>query len=237
MTAQKAEGNFYRALLFFVAVGLFGQAAARYLAYSSNKVIGVSRTNAIVAGSPIGAALTGVFILGEQPGMAVWAGIALVVVGLVLLTSEKGGGRHPLRSYFFAFVAAAAFSVTPYFRKEGVLAMNAAAMGVIVSSIVANSALLATSRFLAPSQKFRFDKSIALAAVPAGLFGMAAALNFWTALRDGPLTVIAPLIRMTPIFVLILSVVWLREQERITWRLVLATLIVVGGAVLVASAS
>lgn len=230
------EGSFLRALLFFVGVGIIGQATARYLAYFSNKIVGVSRTNAVVAASPIGAALTGVFILGEQPGIAVWAGIALVVAGLVLLTSERGGERFPLKSYLFAFVATAAFSLTPYLRKGGMMAMNAAGLGVIISSIVANSALLATSRFLTPAQKFRLDNSVFLASVPAGIFGMAAAINFWTALRDGPLTVIAPLIRVTPIFVLILSAVLLRGRERINWRLVIATFIVVGGAVLVASA-
>ncbi len=236
-TTDSFEGNFYRALLFFLAVGVIGQATARYLAYFSNKEIGVSRTNTIVAASPIGAALTGVFLLGEEPGLLVWAGIALVVVGLVLLTSEKGGERYPLRSYMFAFVATVAFSLTPFLRKGGMLAMNAAAMGVIISSIVANTALLTTSRFLTPSQKFRFDKTILLASLPAGIFAMGAAINFWTALRDGPITVIAPLIRVTPIFVLILTAVLLRGREKITWRLVFATLIVVGGAGLVTMAS
>lgn len=230
------EGNLYKALLFFMGVGFIGQALARYLAYFSNQVLGVSRTNTVVAGSPIGAALMGVFLLGEEPGFVVWGGIALVVVGLVLLTSDKSGERHPLRNYIFAFVAAAAFSVTPYLRKGGLLEMNAAAMGVIVSSIIANSTLLTTSRFLTPSQQFKFDKRIAWISIPAGIFAMAAALNFWTSLRDGPLTVIAPLIRMTPIFVLILSALLLRDRERITRRLVFATLIVVFGAILITSA-
>jgi uncharacterized membrane protein len=62
---------------------------------------------------------------------------------------------------------------------------------------------------------------------------MAAAINFWTALRDGPLTVISPLIRMTPVFVLILSPIFLRGKEIITIRLILATGVVVAGAALV----
>jgi len=109
-------------------------------------------------------------------------------------------------------------------------------LGVIISSIVANTTLLTTSRFLASSQKFQFEKSILFASLPAGVFAMGAAINFWTALRDGPITVIAPLIRMTPIFVLILSAVLLQGREKITWRLVFATFIVVGGAGLVTMA-
>ena len=58
---------------------------------------------------------------------------------------------------------------------------------------------------------------------------------FWTSLRDGQLAVISPLVRMTPIFVLLLSVVLLRDLEVITKRLVMGILIVVAGAVLVTS--
>ncbi|MDP7166822.1 MAG: DMT family transporter [Nitrospinota bacterium] len=227
------EGNFLRALLFFVGVGLLGQATARYLAYSSNKIIGVSRTNTVVAGSPIGASLMGVVILGERPAPEAGFGIILIVVGLIFMTSERGEGRQPLKSYTFAFVAMLAFSVTPYLRKGGMLALSAPAFGVIFSTIIANSTLLATSRAMPGPHKFRLNRSMALASIPAGVFGMAAAINFWTALRDGPLTIISPLIRMTPIFVLLLSMILLRGKEIITKRLVLATLIVVVGAALI----
>lgn len=231
------EGDFTQALLFFIGVGFVGQATARYLTYASNQIIGVSRTSTIVAGSPIGAAMTGVFILGERPGISVWIGIGLVVVGLILLTSERGKGRFPLRDYTMAFFATAAFAITPYLRKGGLQAMNATTMGIVVSSLIANFSLIMTSRFLPETQRFRFDGSVILAAFPAGVLALAAALNFWTALRDGPITVISPLIRMTPIFVLILSAILLREHERITRWLVFATGIVVIGSVLVTSAS
>ena len=227
------EGNFYLALLFFFGVGFIGQATARFLAYWSNKLIGVSRTNTIVAGSPIGASIMGVLILGERPAVEVWIGIVLIVVGLIVLTSEKGGGNYPLRLYAYAFIAMIAFSVTPYLRKGAMTALSAPALGVIISTIIANSTLMTTSRFMPGPQKFEFSRSLALASIPAGIFAMAAAINFWTALRDGPLTVISPLIRMTPVFVLILSAIFLRGKEIITMRLILATGVVVAGAALI----
>ena len=112
-------------------------------------------------------------------------------------------------------------------------ALSAPAFGVIVSTIIANATLMTTSRFMAGPQKFEFSRSLALASIPAGIFAMAAALNFWTALRDGPLTVISPLVRMTPIFVIILSAIFLRGKEIITMRLILATGVVVIGAALI----
>lgn len=231
--ADSFDGSFLQAFFFFSGVGLFGQGAARYLAYESNKLIGVGRTNTVVAGSPIGASIMGVLILGERPATEVWVGMALIVAGLVLLTSDEGEGGYPLRSYLLAFIAMLVFSITPYLRKEGMTALSAPALGIIFSSIVANSSLMTASRFLPGPQKFRIDRSFALACVPAGIFAGIAALNFWTALRDGPLTVISPLIRMAPIFVLFLSAIHLRGLETITVRLVMATGIVVAGATLI----
>jgi drug/metabolite transporter (DMT)-like permease len=227
------DGSLAHAFIFFAGVGFIGQGAARFLAYGSNKLIGVGRTNTIVAGSPIGASIMGFLLMGERPALEVWIGMALIVGGLVFLTTDRGGGAYPLRSYTYAFIAMLAFSVTPYLRKGGMMALSAPALGVILSSIVANTTLAATSRFMPGPQKFRVDRSFALLCIPAGIFAMAAAINFWTALRDGPLTVISPLIRMTPIFVLFLSAVLLRGLETISIRLVLATGIIVAGAAMI----
>jgi drug/metabolite transporter (DMT)-like permease len=227
------EGNFYIAFLFFFAVGFIGQATARFLSSWSSALVGVSRTNTIVAGSPVGASIMGVLILGERPAFDVWIGIVLIVVGLVVMTSEKGAGNYPLKLYTYAFIAMIAFSVTPYLRKGAMAALSAPALGVIIAAIVGNFTLMTTSRFMPGPQKFVFSRSLAMASIPAGIFAMAAAINFWTALRDGPLTVISPLIRMTPVFVLILSPVFLSGKEIITMRLILATGVVVAGAALV----
>jgi len=231
--ADSFAGRVLLALVLFLAVGVVGNALARYSSYRSHMEVGVSRTNAVVAASPIGAVLTGILLLGERPGPAVWAGVGLIVLGMVLLTSERGGGRRPLRSYLFALAALAAFSFTPYFRKAALLAMNAPWMGILISVCVANVSLLLSSRFMAAPQQFRWSGAVALGCLPAGALALGAAFNYWTSLRDGSLAVISPLIRTGPIFVLLLSALFLRGREAITPRVVGATLIVVAGAALV----
>ncbi len=229
------EGNWTTALAFFVFTGVAGNLVARYSALRSSENIGVSRTNALVAATPIGSALMGVLILGERPDASVWLGILLVVLGMIWLTGDRITGEYSLRRYTFAFIAMAAFSFTPYFRKAGLAAMNAPWLGIIVATLIANVGLLVSSRFASQDQKFQWGMRIAGACVPAGLFALFSAVMFWTSLRDGQLAVISPLVRMTPIFVLLLSVVILRDLEVITKRLVVGTLIVVAGAVLVTS--
>ena len=227
--------NAVRALLMFAGVGLVGNGLARYCSYRSHLEIGVSRTNALVAASPIGAVIVGMVLLGERPGPAVWLGVGLVVGGMILLTSEGSGGRRPPGSYFFALVGMAAFAFTPYLRKAGLTAMNSPWLGILVSICVANLMLLASSGFMPQPQRFRWDAKVMLAAFPAGAMAIGSAINYWTALRDGALATTAPLIRMSPIFVLLLSALFLKGREVVTRRVVAATLVVMAGAVLVTS--
>ncbi len=229
------EGDWVVALILYLITGLVGNLVARYSALRSSEYVGVSRTNALVAATPIGSALMGVVILGERPDAGVWLGIMLIVIGMIGLTGERGEGGYSLKRYTFAFIAMAAFSVTPYLRKAGLAAMNAPWLGILVATLIANVGLLASSSFASKAQKFQWNMQIAVACIPAGMFAIFSAVLFWTSLRDGQLAVISPLVRMTPIFVLLLSVVLLRDLEVITKRLVVGTLIVVAGAVLVTS--
>ncbi len=229
------EGDWGAALLFYVLTGVVGNLVARYSALRSSAAIGVSRTNVFASASPIGAALMGVALLGERPGVAVWLGIALIVAGLAWLTGERGRGGRPLGSYTFACIGLAAFCFTPYFRKAGLAAMNAPWLGLLVATLIANVGLLLSSRFASAREKFVWNARVATACIPGGLFGLIAAVLFWTALRDGSLSVVSPLIRMTPIFIVLLSAVLLRDLEVVTRRLVAATLVVVAGAALVTS--
>lgn len=229
------EGDWVAALILFLFTGLVGNLVARYSALRSSAYVGVSRTNALVAATPIGSALMGVLILGERPDSGVWLGILLIVIGMIWLTGERITGEYSLKRYTFAFIAMAAFSVTPYLRKAGLAAMNAPWLGILVATLIANVGLLASSSFASKAQKFQWNLQLAIACIPAGVFGLFSAVLFWTSLRDGQLAVISPLVRMTPIFVLLLSVMLLRDLEVITKRLVVGTLIVVAGAALVTS--
>ena len=158
-----------------------------------------------------------------------------MVLGLMIMTSEKKTGAVPLAYYIFPLLAMLAFSFTPFLRKVGLQLVNAPLMGIAVSNLAAVTVLLFTSRFLPEAQKFRVTFRTALAIFPAGLVALGAAINFWTSLRDGQLSVVTPLIRLTPVFVLVLSAFLLRGKEIITPRIVASMLVVVLGAVLVSS--
>ncbi len=229
------EGNLLWGFFIFLSVGFLGTGLGRYLTYHSSILVGVSRTSTIISLSPIGAALTAIFWLGEAPGLTLWGGTGLVVLGLMIMTTEKKTEAVPLAYFIFPLLSMVAFSFTPVLRKVGLQFVNAPLMGIAVANLAAVTVLLFTSRFLPEAQKFRVTFRAALAIFPAGLVALGAAINFWTSLRDGQLTVVAPLFRLTPVFVLVLSAFFLRGKEIITPRIVASVLVVVLGAVLVTS--
>jgi drug/metabolite transporter (DMT)-like permease len=83
----------------YLAIGV--TAVAFILWYSCVRWLGAGRAGLLTGVAPIAAAAIGVPVTGESPGMAVWLGIALIVVGLAVgLRPERRGGRGDLSGIF-----------------------------------------------------------------------------------------------------------------------------------------
>jgi len=73
-------------------------AVAFVLWYSSVAMLGAGPAGLLAGIAPISAAVTGMVLAGGVPGIAVWAGMAVVAVGLVVgLTRRVGPVRRPAR--------------------------------------------------------------------------------------------------------------------------------------------
>jgi len=75
----------------YLAVGV--TALAFILWYSCVHSLGAGRAGLLTGVAPIAAAAIGVPVTGAMPGPAVWAGVALIAVGLALGLSPEGRGR------------------------------------------------------------------------------------------------------------------------------------------------
>ena len=53
------------------------------------------------------------------------------------------------------------------------------------------------------------------------------------ALATAPVSIVSPLVHAQPLFTIVLAAVFLRDVERMTWRLVLASLLIVAGVTVV----
>ena len=66
-----------------------------------------------------------------------------------------------------------------------------------------------------------------------GTFEAVGSLALWAALAVGKVSVVTPLVNAQPMFTVILAAILLRDVEQVTWRIAVATPIMVAGAILV----
>jgi drug/metabolite transporter (DMT)-like permease len=67
----------------------------------------------------------------------------------------------------------------------------------------------------------------------AGLLASNGAMLSLIAQAKAPLTVVSPILAVNPLMTLVLTAIFLRQVERVTMRVVLGSLLVIGGVVLV----
>jgi drug/metabolite transporter (DMT)-like permease len=82
-------------------------------------------------------------------------------------------------------------------------------------------------------QRFRFNPAAIPWLVLAGVCGSAAMFGLVLSIGLGQVSVVFTLTQSSPIFVILLSVLFLRKLERVTPRVVLGGLMTVGGGILV----
>jgi len=159
-------------------------------------------------------------------------GTVVIVLGTVLLSA--GGRRVGLRPAHLALplLSAACFGVVAILRKVGLGQMGA----VAGSAVNVSTALVAFTAFLLASGNRHAmrcrGRSLALF-VAAGIAENAAVFLNVVALGLGTVSVVAPLYGSAPIFVLLLSFLFLRGVEIPGARVILGTLLIVVGVGLI----
>ena len=76
-----------------------------------------------------------------------------------------------------------------------------------------------------------------LMAILAGLSGVWGILFYLFALDLAPAVIVSPVASIFPLFVIVLSYLFLKHLERITWQLIVGALLVVGGVASIAIGS
>jgi uncharacterized membrane protein len=229
------------ALLSFVCAGLVGTVLGRAFQYAAIERIGASRCEPVKASQPLHAALLAVVFLGESLSLVVFGGIVLIVVGVALISRvstrrfEREYDHVSWRGLALPLAAAFCFGVEPIFAKIGIAAGTPPLIGLAIKTVAATIVFTAYLRartalptsFLLTSTSMRWY-------VAAGVANTLFLLVYYLALSVAPVALVVPLTQTSLLFVLVLSVAFLRHLERVTPRLVVATVLVLVGTVLVA---
>jgi uncharacterized membrane protein len=216
----------------FLVAGLVAPGLARLMVFVGIDRIGVARTASLMAGTPLFAVLIAIAVLGERPTLVLLAGAAAIVGGGVLLARRS---RHESywrrRDLIFPALGALGFAIRDNLSRWGLRdygdSLAAAAAATLTSfALMWIFAAVWRASLNAPAASLGF---FALSGLAEG----SAYLLMWRALSIGEVSVVSPLVNSYSIVTIALTAVFLRDLERVTWRIVVAAVLIVAGVALV----
>lgn len=228
-----------RSIPHFMAAGVLAPGLFRFLYYTGVNRLGVTVSSPIVNAYSLMAIIIAILILDEKLTLPLALSALGILFGAALLTQEVAPGEpgkrlHNLRrtDLIFPFGAMVVRGLSEVLRKSGLLALNSPVLGAMVANVTGflfTSALMGFSGKLAGS--LLFNRRSLLYFLGSGfVVAMAWTLAFY-ALAGGALVRVTPLLATTPLFTLLLSHFWLRGIERVTPRMVMGTVLIVGGII------
>ena len=210
--------------------------------------IGVTRAAPIKGSAPIFALIFAVGILGERLAAVQYLGIALVVGGVLTISSEgwssrrvaaaaaqgAAGGRQPAQiDYLFPLLAGVAAGGASILFKIGIQKMPSPLVGAWVGNLVGLPLFPFVALLFPKEQRYRISRPAFPWLLVTGAFVVGAMYTLILALSLGQVAIIFTLAQTSPLFVLALSVLFFRQLERVTPRIVLGAVLTVGGGALV----
>ena len=226
-----------------LAAGVVGSVLGRFSLLRGIRLIGPTRSNTFITAIPLVTAILGWIVLGESIRPIEGVGGVLVVIGLLRIvrmraapTAGDGGESTPIRSYIIAAGAPTFFGIAFVIRKWGLERLSGAITGAFIGSISALLALLVIDLLAGRTrQRLRSNfTDVPWLYVGAGVSTAAALLSQFRALELLQAWVVGALQGTQVIWTMLLSVVILGQEERITARLVANVMLVVSGVALIA---
>lgn len=224
----------WRAAPIFATIGLVFPAMLTLLTFASNRALGPVVTSALGNLAPLFAVALAVLVLHEPVRQLQFAGLLLAVIGAVVITVTRPRDFGSWRSWALLLPLGGALlrGVVPPVVKVGLeiwpSPLWACLIGYAVSSIVVLGVQrVRKGRFMteAPrSGRFWFALT--------GIFNGLSTLALFAALRNGPITLVAPLVAVYPLITVALSGVTLKHV-RITPRIIAGTVLTIAGVILV----
>ncbi len=219
-------------ILPFLVAGLIAPGLGRLAMFTGFHRIGVGRAAPIVGTAPLFSVGMAMLVLGERPTWTMLAGAAAIVSGGALLSLRVGTEHWRRRDLVFPLLAAIGFALRDNISRYGFQDFHdpllASAAGTVSSLLV-----MGTYATLVGSERVWMSRTglayVALAGLAEGL----AYLTMWQALAVGQVAVVSPLVNASSIIAVALAAVFLRDLERVTWRIGLAAALIVAGVAMI----
>ncbi|MBI3064373.1 MAG: DMT family transporter [Deltaproteobacteria bacterium] len=226
------EKIFQPANLFFVVSGIIQPAIVRVLFYVGIVRLGVSRAGPIRGTSPFFSVAIAFFLFQDRPGLIVYLGGILTVAGTWLVSYKRAGeAKWRPRDLLFPLGAAMIASVSQNIRKMGLNSTSEPIIAATVSTATSLFCLFGSVLFSGNMRSIQINRPCLPYYGGAAVFALIGQLCTFIALNGGQISVVAPLINTTPLFVIGLTALFLRGEEKINRSVVIGVVLLVAGLV------
>ena len=225
------------AILIFVLVGLFRPAVSANLALAGLKFLGPTLSSTLTSTAPLFAVGLGIFFLDEVLNFSIAIGTLVIVLAIMMLAKKDGkiSSNWPLWALALPIGAAAIRALAHVLTKVGMEKIPDAYLAGLIGFVVSAIVTLIIHKSRRESSSISLKNPGTKWFIGASACFSLAVLSLNTALYNGQVIQVIPIVAASPIFTLLLSIGIFR-QEVITKRIVLAVFMVVPAVMLIATA-
>jgi DME family drug/metabolite transporter len=225
------------ALLFFVLSGLSGPCIGRFMLFVGIKRVGSSTASTLYSIKPLFSAIAAVLILGEHLTLSIGVATVIMVCGLAIISTNESNGQIQKSwskiDLIFPIAAGAAYGISNVLRKIGLNINYDPLMGVVAQNVTALIFSLPLVLFRKGEKQIVRKKNWGWAAfVVSGFFSVLGQLALFQALALGTVVIVSPLSAISPLFVIAMAIIFLRQLERVTWKIIVGALLIISGTLL-----
>jgi len=223
----------------FAVSGLLGSLLARFCYFHGIARLGASRAEPLKALFPVFATVIAVLVLGESVTPTLALGVLLLVAGGlgVVLDSRRtpatASGRRLWVDVAFPLAAALFLGIDPVFTKLGLAAGTPPLVGLTVRVGAAALGFCGYLAWVSRASGRAWRPRVNRWLVGASVANTGYLVAYYAALDRAPVAVVTSLLGVSTLFVVAGAAVFLQRDERVTWRLAAAALLVVVGAAFV----
>ncbi len=224
------------ATIYFVLSGLLQPLLARILYYVGIQRLGVSRAGPLRGTGPLFAVIVAVIFLNERPNYFVYGGTILTVAGawLILMRMREEGEWRPFDAVF-PLGAALIAAVSQSLRRTGLLMLGNPFIGATITNSTSLIVYLISLLVLGKIHLIRLHRASLPYFGSAAFISAGSQILVFVALSRGEVSVMVPLFNTTPFFSVLFTTIFLRDLERVTSRVVIGAVIMVGGVIFIAN--
>ena len=223
----------YKGMLIFIVIGGFSPTIVRTLTYYGIDKLGAGRAALMRAMTPFFAIVMAIIFFKESPKPGIFIGILFIALGIIFLAKKEENGSFSHKPIHFLYPLGAAI-LSGFAINMCKYGLNVMPQALFASTIVATSSLIILTFYI--FFKHAKKRTIGLSCMKELKFIVIAAfltscgeILGLSALLYGKVRLVASIFAITPLMIVFLSRIFLKEQEMITKQVIFSTFLIIFG--------